>query len=61
MFNSLHVVVLLHYYVYSVYHNKMSHRRRKVLNIGARGGGGARFRILEGWGGGGKLFALAIN
>ena len=58
MFKSLHVVVLLHYYVYSVYHNKMSHRRRKVLNIGA--GGGARFRILEGWGGG-KLFALAIN
>ena len=40
----------------------VSHRRRKVLNIGSGGGGGgggrgARFRIL-GWGGD---FSLAVN
>ena len=37
----------------------VSHRRRKVLNIG--GGGGARFRILGGGGGRGANFSLAVN
>ena len=31
------------------------HRRRKVLNIGEGGGGGARFRILD-IGGAGQTF-----
>ena len=37
------------------------HRRRKVLNMGRRGGGGgqARFRILGGQGG--ANFLLAVN
>ena len=35
----------------------VSHRRRKILNIGSGGGGGgARFRIL-----GGANFSLVVN
>ena len=54
MLKSLHIVVWSHYYVYSVYHDKISNRRRKVLDTGEGGGGGGQgFRIL---GGGGQTF-----
>ena len=63
MFKSFHIVVWSHYYVYSVYHDKISNRRRKVLDTSEGGGGGggvggARFRIL---GGRGPNVSLVIN
>ena len=55
MLKSLHIVVWSHYYVYSVYHDKISNRRRKVLDTGE--GGGGEGKVSEYWGEGAKRFS----